>query len=544
LNKRNIIVGLAGIFTVLLLGIVIYVVCFSQNSSVLPSSSNSEAITVPDDYATISLAVSASSEGDTILVKEGTYVESVTVDKTLTIKGENKETTVVDGNNIGPAFLIKGDNVKITGFKIRNVANPPPVSDSRGRLPGVHLLDAHGCVISENVVAGCGKGVWIYGGSGNTVSNNAFSSNNYGILIERSGDNFVSGNNASNGWGGIWLFSSGGNKLRDNNMLNNTRTFGISGEELSQFVNDIDLSNMVNDKKVYYLLNKESLTIDPVSFPDLGALILVNCKDVTVQNLDMQNNHVGVHMVGAVNSTITYNAVGSNTVGIWLQFSRDCVISRNNVTQNTDCGVRVDGSNNILVLENDVEQNGDDSQLITMVNSNNSTITGNTLENRLYYSLPCGIYLESSNYTNINNNSQTGTNGTLSGIVLKGSSHNLIQSNTFTDSAPGIWIQEDSNYNNITENTFSTDNGSHGVSLYASYFNELSDNIINNFHTGLELSNAENNIIARNAITSKDNAVQLFKFNNNTFQGNQFYGATGIWDSGEDMGYPSTNIWK
>jgi parallel beta-helix repeat protein len=549
LNKRNIIVGIAVFFSVLLLGIVIYSNEGSQNSLPNPSNTptptwpsfpNSKTIEVPEDYSTISLAINASNAGDTILVKEGTYVESVTVDKSLTIRGENKEKTIVDGNNMGPTFLIKSDYVKITGFKIRNVENPPPVSDSRARLAGVHLLDAHGCDISENVAVNCGKGVWVYGGSGNTVSNNILSGNNYGILIQSSTDNSVTRNNASNGWGGIWLDSSSGNKLRNNNMLNNARSFGVSGGELYQFVNDIDLTNMVNDKKVYYLLDKESLTIDPDSFPDLGALVLVNCRDVTVQNLAVQNNHIGVHVVGAANSTVTHNAVGSNTVGIWLEFSSDCVISKNDVKNNTDCGVRVERSNDIFVLENNVEQNEFESRIIMMQNSSNSTIAENTLGTE---GLPVAIYLESSNYINITSNYQSGP-GTIYGITLKSSSNNLLQSNTFTNCVPGVWLREGSNYNRIIENSFSTERGSMGIALSESYFNNLSENIIYNFHTGLELSNAENNVIARNIVTSKDIAVKLFKFNNNTFEGNQFYGATDIWDSGKDMGYPSTNIWK
>jgi parallel beta-helix repeat protein len=553
LNKRNIIVGIAVFFSVLLLGIVIYSNEGPQNSLPNPSNTptptwpsfpNSKTIEVPEDYSTISLAVNASNAGDTILVKEGTYVESVTVDKSLIIRGENKETTIVDGNNMGPTFLIKSDYVRITGFKIRNVENPPPVSDSRARLAGVHLLDAHGCDISENVAVNCGKGVWVYGGSGNTVSNNILSGNNYGILIQSSTDNSVTGNNASNGWGGIWLDSSSGNKLRNNNMLNNARSFGVSGGELYQFVNDVDLSNMVNDKKVYYLLDDESLTIDPVSFPDLGALVLVNCRDVTVQNLEMQNNYVGIHVIGAVNSTVTHNAVGSNTVGIWLQFSSDCVISKNDVKQNTDCGVRVDGSNSILVLENNVEQNEHESRLIMMLSSSNCTIAENTLENRLYYTLSTGIYLESSNYTNIINNYQSGTDGTIYGIILKSSSNNLIQSNTFTNCVPGVWIRDGSNYNRVIGNSFSTERGSMGVALAESYFNNLSENIIYNFSAGFELSNAENNIIARNIVTSRDYAVKLFRFNNNIFEGNQFLGSASIWDMGADMGTPSTNIWK
>jgi len=539
---------------VVFLILLVVIIAINNNADIENSSSNSlstpppnwpifpdsKTIVVPTDYSSISEAVNASSEGDTILVKMGTYVESVTINKSLTIIGENKETTIVDGNNKGPTFLIKNDYVKVTGFKVRNVENPLPFSDSLARLAGIHLLNVHECDISENVVVNCGKGVWIYGGSGNTVSNNTFTGNNYGLLIDSSTDNFVTGNQASNGWGGIWLSDSSGNTLRNNNIFNNARNFGVSGNKPSQFVNDIDLSNTVNDKKIYYLLDEENLIIEPISFPDLDILVLVNCRNVTVQNLDMQNSNVGIYLIGASNSTVTNNEVANNTIGISLQSCRDCVVSTNEVKQNTEIGIRVDDSTSVLVLRNTVEQYAAESRLFMIQNSSNSILSKNTLSAD---GLPYAVYLESSNYINITNNIQSGP-GTIYGIILQSSSNNLIQSNTFTNCVPGVWLRKGSNYNSVLENNFSTERGSMGVSLSESYLNNLSENIISNFHTGFELSNGEKNIIARNIVTSKDHAVQLFNFNNNIFEKNQFLGSTDIWDMGADLRNPSTNTWK
>ena len=146
--------------------------------------------------------------------------------------------------------------------------------------------------------------------------------------------------------------------------------------------------------------------------------------------------------------------------------------------------------------------------------------------------------------TERNENSQTGTDGTITGIRLTISSYNLIQSNTLAVTAPAISIGDESNYNQIIENTFSAERGSFGVSLHDSYFNTISDNVLDNFGTGLQLGGAENNTISWNIVTSRERALQLSRFNNNTFQGNQFRGATEIWDLGAEYGNPSINIWK
>lgn len=54
------------------------------------------SIVVPDDYPNISLAVAHAKSGNVIFVKQGIYMKSVTVDKSVTLEGENKETTIVD----------------------------------------------------------------------------------------------------------------------------------------------------------------------------------------------------------------------------------------------------------------------------------------------------------------------------------------------------------------------------------------------------------------------------------------------------------------
>ncbi|MHA2367036.1 MAG: hypothetical protein ACXAC7_23995, partial [Candidatus Hodarchaeales archaeon] len=51
----------------------------------------------PDNYSSIQGAVNAAQDGDTIFVYSGVYFENVLIPKTVTLIGEDKETTIIDG---------------------------------------------------------------------------------------------------------------------------------------------------------------------------------------------------------------------------------------------------------------------------------------------------------------------------------------------------------------------------------------------------------------------------------------------------------------
>jgi len=88
---------------------------------ILPVKAEPRTIIVPDDYPTIQAAVDAASDGDTIIVKAGTYIENVNVNKSLTIESENgAEVTIVQATNLNDhVFHVTANYVNIRGFTVR-----------------------------------------------------------------------------------------------------------------------------------------------------------------------------------------------------------------------------------------------------------------------------------------------------------------------------------------------------------------------------------------------------------------------------------------
>jgi len=118
---------------------------------------------VPDDHATIQAAIGAAANGDTIVVRPGTYVENIDfAGKAVTVIGEKgPERTIVDGNKTDRCFIFQsgeGRNSVLEGFTITN-------GDAQGgNGGGIDCTLESGptitnCIIAGNRAAALGGGI-------------------------------------------------------------------------------------------------------------------------------------------------------------------------------------------------------------------------------------------------------------------------------------------------------------------------------------------------------------------------------------------------
>lgn len=188
-----------------------------------------KTIIVPDDYSTITEAVSNASPGDMVFVKNGVYHENVWIDKSLLVRGENYENTLVigEGNlNSGNVFTLAANSVTIEGFTIRSLSYSTAKQHANGinikgdnctirennilnNFWGVLCAIQSYTLITENNITGNHKeGIRFYGGSWNAISGNFIAGNKAsGIAIEGY-SNVISGNTIKNNTRGIGLGSS------------------------------------------------------------------------------------------------------------------------------------------------------------------------------------------------------------------------------------------------------------------------------------------------------------------------------------------------
>ena len=76
----------------------------------------------PGNYTKIQDAINDSSDGDTVYVYNDSspYYENLEVDKSISLIGENRNTTVIDGSGIGDVVNASSDFVYIGNFTIQN----------------------------------------------------------------------------------------------------------------------------------------------------------------------------------------------------------------------------------------------------------------------------------------------------------------------------------------------------------------------------------------------------------------------------------------
>jgi len=186
-------------------------------------------IVVPDNYTKISWAVGNASEGDTIFVNSGVYPESnILVNKTLTIVGENAETTVIDGNGTAHyIFHVIANNVVIENLTLQNT------DTSVFQAPAIRIYNVTNVTINNAITRNVFYAVQIRSSNLTKIMYSNFSESvDSGIYLhDTSCNNSFIGNTIEDNTNGIYIAESTSqyNKFYHNNLINNTNqivTFG------------------------------------------------------------------------------------------------------------------------------------------------------------------------------------------------------------------------------------------------------------------------------------------------------------------------------
>lgn len=221
----------------------------------------------PNNYTKIQDAINDANDGDTIFVYSNSspYYEHIIINKSISLVGEDKNTTIIDGNGGGIVIKIMKDQVRIMKFTVANGSYGFWISSSNNtimenniqdNIDGIWLQTSDNDKIEKNIIHNSKyDGIVLYSCSNNNViEGNIIQKSGYDgiILHSSSSNNIVRGNIAqNNGYYGIVLDSAHDNTITENTVRNN----GYYGIILNSSDNNVIRHNnfMTNRKHAFFM---------------------------------------------------------------------------------------------------------------------------------------------------------------------------------------------------------------------------------------------------------------------------------------------------
>jgi len=170
-----------------------------------------------DHFDQIGPAIEAVGSGGVVNVASGTYEETLTLDKALTLEGENRDDTIIAASAAFPGVIeLSADGIKVRGFTIESAG----VRSSSGVR-----FSANNCLVQGNVIQGNVFGVQVLDSSNNQLADNLITQNSSdGIIIEGLSHENVVEHNLVESNGNIGCHIKGEcehNVIRENRLIAN-----------------------------------------------------------------------------------------------------------------------------------------------------------------------------------------------------------------------------------------------------------------------------------------------------------------------------------
>ena len=321
--------------------------------------------------------------------------------------------------------MLRGNDASynIRGISLESSSNNTLISNNANSNAGCDYMGY--CVLGYGISLWSSRNNTLYGNTANLnnyigISLSYFSNNNtlignnasdydaywsssIGIDIGSSSNNTLISNNASNNNLGISLESSSKNVLINNMMKGNLYNFKLDGISYSDFDNQIDTTNMVDGKPIYYIKGAMDTGYD--SYTNAGTFYCISCVNVTLNNLDLKNNYFGIFLWNVTRSNIQNVNASNNYHGIHLWSSDNNILRGSNANGNGDTGIFLGGNNNMLI-DNTASNNvyeyfspwdiSSSGSGIILFGNNNTLLGNNALNNGdsyVYDSTSLGIRL-------------------------------------------------------------------------------------------------------------------------------------------------------
>ncbi len=261
----------------------------------------------PGNYTAIQEALDAASDGDCVYVFHGIYRENIVVSKSVKLVGEDRNSTIIDGNQEGCTITLSSEQASIHQFTITGGGFDTDEFSNFFRA-GIRITGSH-----------------------NQICNNIFKRNNLGISGVRVTNLTINNNSFIEDGIGFTVYENDGRpELKP-----------------AYFQHHIE-NNLVNGRPFYYICNEKDQVFDSC---EMGQVLMVNCTNVTIKNSSISQTDWGLVLAFCNGCVIERCALSNNSLAIWtLQSNRNRFVC-NNVSNNYHRGIVIDYNSNRNLIQ-------------------------------------------------------------------------------------------------------------------------------------------------------------------------------------------------
>ncbi|MBN8209398.1 right-handed parallel beta-helix repeat-containing protein [Bacillus sp. NTK071] len=304
---------------------------------------NNQILHVPRDYPTIGDAVDQASAGDTILLANGTYHESVSIPSTkpsLRFIANGKDVILNGKGKLDTGFTLMANNIELNGIQIRDFVEA-----------GIEVTGVYGIKLIRNTIYTVTRGHGIQLNEGtfsNLIWKNKVSyANKDGINLQSKNVWVVANEFSHNGQNGIRITTIGnhivGNEVRSN------KESGVLEDEGFNLVYDNEIVR--NGKEGINLPTKlgGSLSLSNQVDKNKGnGLVVETPGNLVIDNRFVSNSFSGV-LVESMLNVIELNKLIENKNGLVMkEKATRNFIFRNLFRSNKDSDLVVTNTNNTI----------------------------------------------------------------------------------------------------------------------------------------------------------------------------------------------------
>ena len=320
---------------ILIITIILFTVSCVSGTTITVETNNNNNTNL--SFSSIQDAIDRAQENDFIIIHNGTYSNTLIIDKPLSISSFSlyPEAVIITSNNSSvPIIHVIADNVKISGLTITGNVNNPPIT-------GIFIDHANNSLMSNNIITNTQDGLWIDTSSGDHIQDNTVLSNTaHGIYIINSTLNYLENNNIHNNKRGLYLNQSDQNTVTDN-KINNNQNYGIALRKSNTnkiinnqlILNNIGLSLTSSDQNTITNNNASNNEND-------GILLWIAKSNILKNNVLTENKNSGIYFLSSSsNNTLDGNILSNNLNGISIEGSNSNFIRNNMFNSNENYGI-------------------------------------------------------------------------------------------------------------------------------------------------------------------------------------------------------------